>query len=75
MKKMVSLRMTVKNINGITLAQINTYGAMLDNRTILTEGRYFKAGRKTGFGKTAYICERANGQWHKVIIDRIEEVA
>ena len=75
MKKMVSLRMTIKNINGVILCQMNTYGAQLDTRTILAEGRYFKAGKKAGFGKTCYTFERANGQWHKVIIDRIEEVA
>jgi hypothetical protein len=51
------------------------YGAKLDERTIFVEGRHFKAGRKAGFGKSAYICERENGQFHKVIIDRIEEVA
>lgn len=74
-KKIVNVRMTVKDVNGITLTQMNCYGAKLDERTILVEGRYFRAGRKAGFGKSAYIYERENGQFHKVIIDKIEEVA
>lgn len=73
-KKIVELRMTIKDINGVTLAQMNCYGVKLDERTILAEGRYFKAGRKAGFGKSAYIYEN-NGQFHKVIIDRIAEIA
>ena len=48
MKKAVSLRLTIKDIDGIILSQVNTYGAKLDERTILCEGRYFKAGRKAG---------------------------
>lgn len=74
-KKMVSLRMTFKDINGVTLLQMNTYGAMVNARTIISEGRTFHAGRTVGFGKSAYIHERANGDYHKVIIDRITEVA
>ena len=33
--------MTIKNVDNITLAQFNTYGAKLDSRTILSEGRTF----------------------------------
>lgn len=75
MKKLVELRMTIKDGDNTTLMQVNTYGAKLDERTIFTEGRYFKAGRKAGFGKSAYIYEHTNGQFHKVIIDHITEVA
>ena len=71
-RKLISLRMTIKDVDGVALAQINAYGIKLDSQTILCEGRYFRAGRKSGFGKSAYIYERANGQFHKVIIDRIE---
>lgn len=71
----VSVRMTIKDIDNVTLSQTTVYGVKLDNRTIFAEGRYFKAGRKAGFGKSAYIYERKNGQFHKVTIDRIEEVA
>lgn len=74
-KKIVSVRMTIKDVTGLALLQMNCYGAKLDERTIFVEGRHFKAGRKAGFGKSAYICERENGQFHKVIIDRIEEIA
>ena len=75
MKQIVSLRMTIKDITGLTLCQVNTYGCKIDERTIFSEGRYFKAGRKAGFGKSAYIYERANGEFHKVTIDQIEVAA
>ena len=71
----VTVRMTIKDIENVTLSQTTEYGVKLDNRTIRIEDRYFRAGRKSGFGKSAYITERANGQFHKVIIDRIETVA
>ena len=74
-KKIVSLRMTVKDVNGVTLVQMNTYGVQIGETTIRVEDRYFKAGRKAGFGKSAYIYERENGEFHKVIIDRFEKVA
>ena len=74
-KEIINARMTIKDINGVTLCQTTVYGVKLDNRTILTEGRCFKAGRKAGFGKVAYIYERENGQYHKVIIDKILKVA
>ena len=74
-KKIVSLRMTVKDVNGVTLVQMNTYGVQIGETTIRVEARYFKAGRKAGFGKSAYIYERENGEFHKVIIDRFEKVA
>ena len=73
MKQLISLRMTIKDITGVTLCQMNTYGIM-DGRTIIAERRTFRAGRKAGFGKSAYIYERANGDFHKVIIDRMQEV-
>ena len=73
-KKIVSLRMRIKDINGVTLTEMNTYGVMQDERTIYSEGRYFKAGRKSGFGKTNKIYESPNGEFHEVIIDRIEEM-
>lgn len=71
----VSVRMRIKDIEGITLFENTEYGVMIDNRTIRIEDRYFRAGRKAGFGKSNSICERANGQFHKVIIDRIEKLA
>lgn len=74
-KEIISARMTIRDIDNVILSQTTVYGVKLDNRTILAEGRYFKAGRKEGFGKSAYICERENGQFHKVVIDRIENVA
>jgi hypothetical protein len=74
-KEIVSMRMTIRDINNVILAQMTVYGAKIGNRTIFAEGRYFRAGRKAGFGKSAYICENTNGQWHKVVIDRIENVA
>ena len=43
MKKVVSLRLTIKDIDGIILSQVNTYGAKLDERTILCEGDSLKA--------------------------------
>lgn len=74
-REIVKVRMTIKDVDGIVLSQTTEYGIKLDERTIKIEDRYFKAGRKAGFGKSAYIAERANGQFHKVIIDRIETVA
>lgn len=75
MKKIIRLRMTIKDINNVTLYQGTVYGVQLDTRTIKVEGRYFKAGRKAGFGKSAYIYEFKNGKYHKVVIDKMEEVA
>ena len=76
-KKMtiVSVRMRIKDINGTTLSETKEYGMLIGNRTIKIEDRYFHAGRKAGFGKTNCIYERENGQFHKVIIDRIERIA
>lgn len=74
-KEIISARIRIKNINNITLAEINTYGELVNNNEIRIDGRIFKAGRKTGFGKTSTIYEHANGQFHKVIIDRIEKIA
>ena len=71
----INARMRIKDINGITLSETIEYGVMIDERTIKIGDRYFHAGRKTGFGKTNSLYERANGQFHKVIIDRIEKIA
>ena len=71
----VNVRMRIKDIDGITLSETTEYGILIDNRTIKIGDRYFHAGRKAGFGKSNYIHERANGQYHKVIIDRIEVIA
>ena len=71
----VSVRMRIKDIDGTTLSETTEYGLMIDNRTIKIEDRYFHAGRKAGFGKTNSTYERGNGQFHKVIIDRIEKLA
>lgn len=75
MKEIISARVTIKDIEGTTLCQTTEYGVKLDERTIKIGDRFFRAGRKAGFGKSAYICERANGEFHKVIIDKIEKVA
>ena len=74
MNAIVSVRMTIKNVDGIKLAEMNCYGTKIDERTIIVEGRYFKSGRKDGFGKAATIYENTNGQFHKVVIDKINEV-
>lgn len=79
-RTMVSLTMTIRqegsrkyNAKGITLAKMDTYGVLLpDGRTILAEGRTFHAGRKAGFGKTAYLYESLGGKAVKVTISNIE---
>ena len=74
-KTIVSVRMRIKDINGCTLSETKEYGVMIDSRTIRIDNRYFKAGRKSGFGKSNKIYENTNGEYHEVIIDRIEKIA
>lgn len=75
MKEIIKLRMRVKDINNVTLCEMETYGVLMDTMTIMAEGRIFKAGRKTGFGKSNYIYENKNGRCHKVIIDKMERIS
>lgn len=74
LREIVRVRMTIKDINRTTLCQTTEYGLKIGARTIRIGGRYFHAGRRAGFGKSAYIHENENGQYHRVVIDRIETI-
>lgn len=82
MKEIIKCRIrvaeTFKNDNRnhrVTLSEMVTYGQRVNNRTIVVDGYTFHAGRKNGFGKSAYVYENINGIHCKVTIDRIETYA
>lgn len=75
-KKIVRCRIRVKaTYDSVTFCEMTTYGAQINDRTIVADNYTFHAGRKAGFGKSAYIYKVINKTHCKVIIDRIEVVA